>query len=65
MTSLSLLEHSEQFFHVRLGAATGEFGIEAGTLFLIHFFLAVRILGNWLVFIMMIMKSRVLYVAHR
>jgi protoheme IX farnesyltransferase len=30
-------------------AATGNFGIEAGTLFLIQFFGSSRILGNWMV----------------
>jgi protoheme IX farnesyltransferase len=32
-------------------AATGDFGIEAGTLFLIQFFWQFPILGNWLVLV--------------
>jgi protoheme IX farnesyltransferase len=40
MTSLSVFvgAFQEQSFYVGLGCATGEFGIEAGTLFLIQFF---------------------------
>jgi protoheme IX farnesyltransferase len=38
-------------------AATGNFGIEAGTLFLIQFFWQFHILGGW--FCMKIMKRQV------
>jgi heme O synthase-like polyprenyltransferase len=44
-------------------AATGNFGIEAGTLFLIQFFGSSTFWAVW--FCMKIMKGRFLYVAYR
>jgi protoheme IX farnesyltransferase len=52
----------QEQFHLCWVAATGEFGIEAGTLFLIQFFGIFGLLDG---FCMKIMKSRFLYVAYR
>jgi protoheme IX farnesyltransferase len=46
-------------------AATGDFGIEAGTLFLIHFFGNSLIFGQLVGSCMKIMKRQVFYVANR
>jgi hypothetical protein len=65
MTSLSVFvgAFQEQFLYVGLGCCTGEFGIEAGTLFLISFlqFPHFGLLDGFI----WIMKSWFLYVAYR